>query len=250
MNQPLNNNMLLDVSFEFDLKGLEESERQATNESAISSFLRTKKQGYWRQDVPAGTQHTVSTLGSSADDADEWSIDDSEISLGSFQNFNFDSCGHLLDDEEDQHIEGERASDAYFDQVIDQALRINIDDEATSMSDPYYGFGSHHLTVPLQGNDGDCLASSYGHSSLLTCSDFGDSVSSLTGALEKLNACITRTAETRRIVRDMTTKMTLSEPMSENVVSQRKAVAGLPKANIAFHSSASSVGSEKQGERQ
>jgi hypothetical protein len=214
-----NNNMFLDVSFEFDLKGIEESDRKPSNVPNSSAFLSTRKQRTYRDDHIGGTEHTVSTLGSTADDADDWTepgawtMDDADISLGSFRDFNFEdglsSCGYDLDGDDDLQ-EAQCTHDSYFQHVIDKALRISSDNEAGSITNSYHGHGSH------QSN----LLDFQGHSSKSSMSEFGESVSSLTDALDKLNACISRTAESRRIVRDMTKKLSTSSSSSLSLSGQ------------------------------
>jgi len=278
------NKMLLDVSFEFDLQGLDESERKSSNEFAIRAFcFRDKEEkrarnggNHTSEDLLCGTQHTVSTLGSTnygvvddqAEEQETWGADDSEYSLASFADLNLDHESLLLsssnteycefDDNEDK-TGGTCKTDLAFEPVI-TASRIGNDDNVDYITDPYDRYRSpqpdqHQSNVFLRDEEGeqkegihDWQAQYRGHSSLSTLStDLGDSFSSYTDGLEKLQVCITRTAETRRLVRQHMQCTDKKMAGSSSRTTREVSVGGGVSLRLAYQerhcSSASSVGS-------
>lgn len=277
------NKMLLDVSFEFDLQGLDESERKSSHEFAISAFcFRDKEEKRARrngnqtsEDLLCGTQHTVSTLGSTnygvVDDRTEeqetWEADDSEFSLASFADLNLDHESLLLssshteycefDDNEDTTTEAPCKTDLAFEQVI-TASRVGSDDNVDYVTDPYDNCvppQDRQSNVFLRDEEGeqkegihDWQAHYRGHSSLSTLStDLGDSFSSYTDGLEKLHECITRTAETRRLVRQHMMCSNKKMVGSSSRTAREASIGGGVSLRLAYQdrhcSSASSVGS-------
>lgn len=218
------NNRFLDVSFELDLKALGVERIQADYWSnADHQNQLTLQCGASNNHVMlAGTQHTVSTLGSSRHESrlfDDCSDDEDNLSLGSFGADSFgeeeceldDTCllgGSYHNTEDKGH-----SRDTYFEKAIDKALSINTYDLAQ---------GSHHGGVAdeeelpsqrlLEANatapslDFDQSTASFHESFASIVSQQGDqegSISSLTNAMEKLNACMSRTAESRRRVQGL-----------------------------------------------
>ena len=280
------NKMLLDVSFEFDLQGLDESERKASHEFAIRAFCfrdkeekRARNNNSRSDDLLCGTQHTVSTLGSTnygvADDRTEepetWDADDSDFSLASFADLNLDHESLLLSSCDTEYSEFDNSNDKLeapcnrnhvVDKVTSQASRIGSEDDVDCVTDPYNNSGSvqeqqsknHQFFLhdeedeQQKGMIQGWQAQYRGQSSISTLgTDLGDSFSSYTDGFEKLHECISRTAETRRLVRQhmlRTNKKLVASSSSRTT--REVSTGGGVNLRIAYqdcHSSASSVGS-------
>lgn len=205
-------------------------------ESPTFACLRTSKSqsgiiiGRSGPALTALTQHTVSTIGSTAgynddgddydEDSDCWTAED-DISIASFNDegifeddYDYPLLNALLNNEEGE-INHEPKS--FYEEVIDKAIRVASDDDSLAscfLPEQQQQVNHHHHPrhesssqgyspyVDYDGDLGD--ANEAGELQNREAEHFHDSMSSLNEAFEKLNKCMHRTAQSRKLVRELT----------------------------------------------
>lgn len=161
-------------------------QQSTKQESPFLACLRAKN-----EDLQSRTQHTVSTLGTSAfeDSTEDFDCDEEE-SIASLDIFDCNPLDAFTLN--DDVVESDLLA-------IDTALRISgehiDDDDISELHDS-------HSTVLYDDFD-DILPEEEPETV-----DFNDSMISLNDAFEKLNQCMMRTAQSRKLVRDFTEKDT------------------------------------------